>query len=62
MADGLVIRGDPASSWRRIHRSGPGTGRANQWQAILRGLLEETLRSLDDDRFEANGKGRLYGT
>ena len=26
------------------------------------GLLEETIRSLDDDRFEANGQGRLNET
>jgi hypothetical protein len=26
------------------------------------GLLEETIRSLDDDRFEAQGKGRMHGT
>jgi hypothetical protein len=26
------------------------------------GLMEETLRSLDDDRFEADGQGRLNGT
>jgi len=26
------------------------------------GLLEETIRSLDDDRFEANGQGRLNRT
>jgi len=26
------------------------------------GLLEQTIRSLDDDRFEANGQGRLNGT
>ena len=26
------------------------------------GLLEETIRSLDDDRFEADGQGRINGT
>jgi len=31
-------------------------------RTFCEGLLEQTLRSLDDDRFEANGQGRVNGT
>ena len=31
-------------------------------RTFCEGLLEATLRSLDDDRFEADGQGRLNGT
>jgi hypothetical protein len=31
-------------------------------RTFCEGMLEETIRSLDDDRFEAQGEGRINGT
>ena len=59
----LAIRGGPAGS-PAPNSSIEGDARVVQinGRRFCEGLLEQTLRSLDDDRFEANGQGRLNGT